>query len=56
MMASSAILRGCVNHADNGINDLFDEEETTLKNSLSFNPLRDRRLYQECLENEDRAT
>lgn len=52
MMASSAILRGCVNHAANGINYLFDEEETTLTNLLPFNPLRDRRLYQECLEND----
>lgn len=37
---------------DNGINDLFDEEETALKNSLPFNPIRDSRLYQECLEND----
>lgn len=37
---------------DNGINYIFDEEETTLKTPLPFNPLRDRRLYQECMEND----
>ena len=35
---------------DNGINYIFDEEETTLKTPLPFNPLRDPRLYQECME------
>jgi len=37
---------------DNGINYIFDEEETTLKTSLPFNPLHDNRLYQECMEND----
>lgn len=37
---------------DNGINYIFDEEETTLKTPLPFNPLRDNRLYQECMEND----
>ncbi len=37
---------------DNGINYLFDEEETALKIPLPFNPLRDHRLYQECMEND----
>ncbi len=37
---------------DNGINYIFDEEETTLKTPLPFNPLRDHRLYQECMEND----
>ncbi|PSR22978.1 MAG: SAM-dependent methyltransferase [Sulfobacillus acidophilus] len=37
---------------DNGINYIFDEEETILNTPLPFNPLRDDRLYQECLEND----
>ena len=37
---------------DNGINYIFDDEETTLKTPLPFNPLRDHRLYQECMEND----
>ena len=37
---------------DNGINYIFDEEETNLKTPLPFNPLRDDRLYQECMEND----
>ncbi len=37
---------------DNGINYIFDEAETTLKTPLPFNPLRDSRLYQECMEND----
>lgn len=37
---------------DNGINYVFDEEETTLKTPLPFNPLRDSRLYQECMDND----
>ncbi len=35
---------------DNGINYIWDEEEPPLTTPLSFNPLRDRRLYQECME------
>ncbi len=37
---------------NNGINFIFDEEETTLKTPLPFNPLRDNRLYQEYMEND----
>lgn len=37
---------------DNGINYIFDEEETTLKNPLPFNPLRDSKLYHECMNND----
>lgn len=35
---------------DNGINFIFDDEETILTNQLPFNPLRDSRLYKECVE------
>lgn len=38
---------------DNGINYLFDEEETTLKYSLPFDPLADEALYEECMRNDD---
>lgn len=37
---------------DNGVNYIFDEEETMLKTALPFNPLRDDRLYQECMEHD----
>jgi hypothetical protein len=36
---------------DNGLNYVFDETKTSLKTALPFNPLRDPRLSQECLEN-----
>lgn len=36
---------------DNGINYLFDEEETQLRYSLPFNPLKDEALYRESVEN-----
>lgn len=35
---------------DNGINYIFDEEETTLKRPLPFNPLHDSQLYQESMD------
>jgi len=38
---------------DNGINYLFDENETTLCNTLPFNPLKDPRLYEESIKNGD---
>lgn len=34
---------------DNGVNYLFDENETVLTYRLPFNPLKDPELYQECL-------
>lgn len=37
---------------DNGMNYIFDDEETTLKRPLPFNPLHDSQLYQECLEHD----
>lgn len=37
---------------DNGINFLFDEEETTFKYKLPFNPLKDRSLYDDSLKND----
>ena len=36
---------------DNGFNYLFDEEETQLRYSLPFNPLKDEALYRESVEN-----
>lgn len=38
---------------DNGINYLFDNEETTLTHSLPFDPLNDEALFAECLKNDD---
>lgn len=38
---------------DNGINYLFDEEETTLKYSLPFDPLTNEALYEVCIRNDD---
>ena len=35
---------------DNGINYIFDEEETCLTNSLPFNPLRDAALYEASIK------
>lgn len=37
---------------DNGLNFLFDEEETQITHRLPFNPLQDRKLL-ESLEKED---
>jgi SAM-dependent methyltransferase len=37
---------------DNGINYIFDDEETTLTNKLPFNPLKDAVLYKECINND----
>lgn len=36
---------------DNGINYVFDEEETTLEHPLPFNPLKDPELLQASIEN-----
>ncbi len=38
---------------DNGINYIFDDEETTLKHKLPFDPLADEALYEECVNNDD---
>lgn len=38
---------------DNGINYLFDNEETTLTHSLPFDPLSDEALLAESLKNDD---
>lgn len=35
---------------DNGMNYIFDKEETRLTRTLPFNPLRDSQLYQECMD------
>jgi len=35
---------------DNGINYIFDEEQTTVTTPLPFNPLRDSKLYKECMD------
>lgn len=35
---------------DNGINYIFDDEETVLANKLPFNPLKDSELYNMCKE------
>ncbi len=37
---------------DNGINYLFDEDETTVKYSLPFNPLKDPALYDDSVKND----
>ena len=37
---------------DNGINYLFDEDETTVKYSLPFNPLKDPALYDNSVKND----
>lgn len=38
---------------DIGINYLFDETETTLVNSLPYNPLKDEKLYEASIKNND---
>lgn len=35
---------------DNGINYLFDDDENVLTNKLPFNPLKDNKLYKECMD------
>ena len=37
---------------DNGINYLFDEDETTVKYSLPFNPLKNPDLYEDSVKND----
>lgn len=37
---------------DNGINFLFDEDETKIVNKLPFNPLKDKELYEKSLKND----
>lgn len=37
---------------DNGINYIFDEDETTVKYTLPFNPLKDELLYAESIKND----
>jgi len=37
---------------DNGINYVFDDEEKMLVRRLPYNPLRDRKLYEEAMEND----
>lgn len=37
---------------DNGINYIFDDEETILTYKLPFNPLKDRELYNECMNHD----
>ena len=38
---------------DNGINYIFDEEETTVVHSLPYNPLRDPQLYEQVMQGDD---
>ena len=38
---------------DNGINYIFDNNETVLTNRLPFNPLKDSRLYKMCMDEDD---
>lgn len=35
---------------DNGMNYIFDDEETVLTNKLPFNPLKDSELYKMCMD------
>lgn len=35
---------------DNGINYIFNDEETVLTNKLPFNPLKDSKLYKMCMD------
>lgn len=35
---------------DNGINFVYNEEETEMENSLPFNPLKDARVYEQCIK------
>lgn len=37
---------------DNGMNYVFNEDETALENSLPFNPLKDEELYRKSVEND----
>jgi len=37
---------------DNGINFIFDEDETLVRYSLPFNPLKDEALYEESVKND----
>lgn len=37
---------------DNGVNYIFDEDETTVKYTLPFNALRDPAIYKDCVEND----
>lgn len=38
---------------ENGINYIFDNDETVLTNKLPFNPLKDSRLYKMCMDEDD---
>ena len=37
---------------DNGMNFIFDDEETAIKYKLPFNPLKDTKLYEESVKND----
>ncbi len=37
---------------DNGFNYLFDEDETTVVQKLPFNPLKDKKLYEDSIKND----
>lgn len=37
---------------DNGINYIFDDEETTVAHKLPFNPLKDKKQYEESIKND----
>lgn len=37
---------------DNGMNFIFDDEETAIKYKLPFNPLKDPKLYEDCVRND----
>ncbi|HCA70142.1 MAG TPA: SAM-dependent methyltransferase, partial [Lachnospiraceae bacterium] len=36
---------------DNGINYIFDDDETMITHKLPFNPLKDKQLYEESIKN-----
>lgn len=37
---------------DNGMNYLFDDDETMIVNKLPFNPLEDPEIYEKCIKND----
>ena len=37
---------------DNGMNFIFDDDETTVKYTLPFNPLKDEKLYEDSVKND----
>jgi hypothetical protein len=48
---SPQILR-CESGLDNGMNYIFNDEETMVTRKLPFNPLKDEHLYAESIKND----